>query len=60
MVPRNRPKQYSCVMSGPKLAATILAPATAKAAHAVQASGTESSPAATGRKGLFTLSMSTS
>lgn len=59
-VPRNKPKQYSLEMSGPKLVSTMAAPSAANVAHAAQASGTVSSPAATGRNGLFTLSMSTS
>ena len=47
-------------MSGPNCDVTIAAPAAAKIPHAAHASGTLSSPAATGKKGLFTLSMSTS
>jgi hypothetical protein len=45
MVPRNSPKQYSLVMSGPKLVETIAAPSATNPAHAVHANGMESSPA---------------
>jgi len=59
-VPRNSPKLYSAVMSGSKFTAVMATPPAANAAHSAHACGTESSPAATGKKGLLTLSMSSS
>ena len=38
-VPRNKPKQYSLEMNGPKLVSTMAAPSAANVAHAAQAAG---------------------
>ena len=59
-VPKNKPNKYSLVIRVPKFRVTIVAPSDTNTAHAVHANGTLNSPAAMGKNGLFTLSMSTS
>lgn len=57
MVPRKRPRQYREVMKGPKFNPTIRTPTNARDNTKNHADLTERSPAAIGKKGLFTLQL---
>ncbi|KAG6548224.1 hypothetical protein Mapa_010275 [Marchantia paleacea] len=52
--------EYKPVIRGPKFVETMPTPRAANPRTKTQAEVTDKSPAATGKKGLFTLSMPTS